>query len=126
MPRRHVFGAPFFTIRVRAVAQGAEAPHASPRRRSETMSQQHYSESAIATRRPTRVRTLIIAAALATVAASLAAQTSPASAPQPTVSFTPGEGGKITGYILSRRGDDMLVRDETTRQIGLVTITPST
>jgi outer membrane protein OmpA-like peptidoglycan-associated protein len=46
--------------------------------------------------------------------------------PQPTRTFTTGQDGRITGYILSRRGDQILVKDETTKQIALVSLTPTT
>ena len=45
---------------------------------------------------------------------------------QATVTYTQGDRGKVTGYILMRKGDDMLVRDETTKQLSLVSITAAT
>ena len=61
-----------------------------------------------------------LAGLCATASAALPAQT-PASMSGRTVSYTDGQQGKITGFILTRRGDSLLVRDETTRQIALVT-----
>jgi len=46
--------------------------------------------------------------------------------PPPTVTYTPGERGRVTGLILRRDGDELLVKDETTSQLSMVTITPST
>jgi outer membrane protein OmpA-like peptidoglycan-associated protein len=56
----------------------------------------------------------------AAVSAALPAQT-PASMSGRTLSYADGQQAKITGFILTRRGDSLLVRDETTRQIALVT-----
>src|SRR5262249_27000330 len=46
--------------------------------------------------------------------------------PSPTVIFTDGRPGRVTGYILNRDGDDLLIRDETTNRISLVTLTSRT
>src|SRR5690242_18209419 len=62
--------------------------------------------------------TLAVLCALATPA--LSAQT-PASMSGRTVSYSDGQKAKITGFILTRRGDSLLIRDETTRQVALVT-----
>src|SRR6478735_8432708 len=45
---------------------------------------------------------------------------------QATITYTQGDRGKVTGYILMRKGDDMLVRDETTKALSLVSITAAT
>jgi outer membrane protein OmpA-like peptidoglycan-associated protein len=71
-----------------------------------------------------QLATMLVALGLATRAS--AQQQSPPQPPQPTMSFTSGSGGKITGYILSRKGDQLLVKDETTKQIAVVTLTPTT
>lgn len=48
------------------------------------------------------------------------------SRPQPNLSFMQGSEAKITGYIISRNGDSLLVRDETTEAISLVTVNDET
>jgi outer membrane protein OmpA-like peptidoglycan-associated protein len=71
---------------------------------------------------------LLAAAAAVTLAMPLAAQDQP-QPPQPnvpTVSYVSGQGGKVSGWIISRRGNDLLVRDETTGQLSIVTITQDT
>jgi len=67
----------------------------------------------------TRPLTLVMLTALAVLAfASLApAQTV---TPRATVHYAPGGGGKVFGTIVSRKGDDILIRDESN---GLATIT---
>jgi OmpA-OmpF porin, OOP family len=70
-----------------------------------------------------QLATMLVALGLAS---RLSAQQQNAPMPQPTRTFTSGEGGKITGYIMARRGDQLLVKDETTKQIALVTLTPTT
>ena len=46
--------------------------------------------------------------------------------PSPTVTFASGRHGRVTGYILNRDGDDLLLRDETTSAVSLVTVTSRT
>jgi outer membrane protein OmpA-like peptidoglycan-associated protein len=46
--------------------------------------------------------------------------------PSPDVKYVEGHGGKVTGLILNREGDDLLVRDETTSRLSVVSITPKT
>lgn len=46
--------------------------------------------------------------------------------PSPTVSYTTGERGAVTGPIISRDGDNFLVRDETTGKVSAVHITDET
>ena len=70
-----------------------------------------------------QLATMLVALGLASRAS---AQQQHAPMPQPTRTFTTGEGGKITGYIMARRGDQILVKDETTKQIALVTLTSTT
>jgi len=70
-----------------------------------------------------QLATMLVALGLASRAS---AQPQNAPMPQPTRTFTSGEGGKITGYIMARRGDQILVKDETTKQIALVTLTSTT
>jgi OmpA-OmpF porin, OOP family len=70
-----------------------------------------------------QLATMLVALGLAT---RVSAQQQNAPMPQPTRTFTTGQGGKITGYILARRGDQILVKDETTKQIALVTLTSTT
>ncbi len=48
------------------------------------------------------------------------------SRPQPTLSYTQGSDVRIVGYILSRNGDSVLVRDETTDAISLVMLQDNT
>src|SRR5689334_5218688 len=45
---------------------------------------------------------------------------------QPTLSHPQGEAAKVSGWIISRRGNDLLVRDETTRQLSIVSVTQDT
>ena len=70
-----------------------------------------------------QLATMLVALGLASRAS--AQQQSPP-VPQPTVTFMTGQGGKITGYIMARRGDQLLVKDETSKQIALVTLTSTT
>jgi OmpA-OmpF porin, OOP family len=46
--------------------------------------------------------------------------------PPPRVLYAPGRPGKVTGFIVNRDGDDLLVRDETTSLLSMVTITSTT
>lgn len=50
----------------------------------------------------------------------------PPQPPQNTLLYAAGQEVKVSGWIVSRRGDDFLIRDETTHQLSWVTITPST
>lgn len=71
---------------------------------------------------------LLAAAAAVTLAMPLAAQDQPQQ-PQPnepTLSHPAGEKAKVSGWIISRRGNDLLVRDETTRQLSIVSLTQDT
>ena len=79
-------------------------------------------------RRPVRnaARLLALLCALAAAAPRLHAQNVIMSRPQPTLSYVHGTEVKITGYILSRSGDSVLVRDETTDAISLVMLNDDT
>ncbi len=46
--------------------------------------------------------------------------------PAPTLSYTQGSDVRIVGYVLSRNGDSVLVRDETTDAISLIMLTDNT
>jgi outer membrane protein OmpA-like peptidoglycan-associated protein len=46
--------------------------------------------------------------------------------PPPRVMYAPGRPGKVTGFIVNRDGDDLLVRDETTSLLSMVTLTSAT
>jgi len=46
--------------------------------------------------------------------------------PKPNVAWEPGQKGKIVGAILARNGDDMLVREQNSDRISVVTITGGT
>lgn len=46
--------------------------------------------------------------------------------PSPTVTYVANESGRVTGVIINRDGDELLVKDETTGQVSRVTITSST
>jgi OmpA-OmpF porin, OOP family len=46
--------------------------------------------------------------------------------PQPSLSYTQGSEVKISGYIISRNGDSLLVRDETTNAVSLVMLNDDT
>ena len=78
-------------------------------------------------RRPARnaARLLLLLCALAAVP-RLHAQNVSTSRPQPTLSYVQGAEAKITGFIVSRNGDSLLVRDETTDAISLVTVNDDT
>lgn len=69
-----------------------------------------------------------VVAALASGTPGLAQQQTPPTPPVPpnTLLYAAGQGAKVSGWIVSRRGDDFLIRDETTHQLSWVTITPST
>jgi len=78
-------------------------------------------------------RAALLAAVVAMLASGtpgLAQQQAPPSpmppVPQNTMLYSAGQGAKLSGWIVSRRGDDFLIRDETTHQLSWVTITPST
>ena len=76
---------------------------------------------------------LVAAAAAVTVATMpLSAQDTTAAPPtaqtvqmQP-ISHPQGEKAKVSGWIISRRGDNLLVRDETTGQLSVVAVTQDT
>lgn len=68
---------------------------------------------------------LLAAAAAVTLAMPLAAQDQP-QPQEPTLSHPAGEKAKVSGWIISRRGNDLLVRDETTRQLSIVSVTQDT
>lgn len=59
------------------------------------------------------------------IAANAAAQ-SPVPMPAPTVRYPQGEDGRVVGPIVMKRGNDVLVRDETTNGTSLVTLQPTT
>jgi len=76
---------------------------------------------------------LVAAAAAVTVATMpLSAQDTTAAPPtSQTVQMQPishpqGEKAKVSGWIISRRGDNILVRDETTGQLSVVAVTQDT
>src|SRR6478672_244238 len=46
--------------------------------------------------------------------------------PAPNLTYVDGVHGRVTGLIIDRDGDDLLVRDETTSRLSVVTITPRT
>jgi outer membrane protein OmpA-like peptidoglycan-associated protein len=46
--------------------------------------------------------------------------------PAPSVTYMPGARGHVSGPIMSRRGNDLLVRDEPTHDLNLVTLAPTT
>jgi OOP family OmpA-OmpF porin len=46
--------------------------------------------------------------------------------PQTKATYTQGEKGKVYGAIISRRGDDMIVRRENSNELSLVTLTADT
>lgn len=78
-------------------------------------------------RRPARnaARLLALLCALA-AAPRVHAQNVSSTRPQPSLSYVQGSEAKITGFIISRNGDSLLVRDETTDAISLVTVTDET
>jgi len=78
-------------------------------------------------RRPARnaARLLALLCALA-AAPRLHAQNVSSTRPQPNLSYVQGSEAKITGFIISRNGDSLLVRDETSDAISLVTVTDET
>jgi len=76
-----------------------------------------------AVRRVKIARTLAVFAALA-LAAPMSAQ-DPAT-PAPTITYQTGQGAKISGPIIARRGNDLFVRDETTKEIAVVTLKSDT
>src|SRR5690348_16581258 len=78
-------------------------------------------------RRPARnaARLLALLCALA-AAPRVHAQNVSTSRPQPTLSYVQGSEAKITGFIINRNGDSLLVRDETTDAISLVTVNDDT
>jgi outer membrane protein OmpA-like peptidoglycan-associated protein len=80
-------------------------------------------------RRPARnaARLLALLCALAAAAPRVHAQDPVAlTRPQPTLSYVQGAEVKITGFIVSRNGDSLLVRDETTDAISLITVNDDT
>lgn len=79
-------------------------------------------------RRPVRnaARLLALLCALAAAAPRVHAQNVASTRPQPNLSYVQGSEAKITGFIISRNGDSLLVRDETTDAISLVTVTDET
>lgn len=71
---------------------------------------------------------LLAAAAAVTLAMPLAAQDQPQPEQpnEPRLSHPQGEKAKVSGWIISRRGNDILVRDETTNQLSIVSVTQDT
>jgi outer membrane protein OmpA-like peptidoglycan-associated protein len=69
------------------------------------------------------LRALAIASALA-LASRAAAQTPPPM--PPTFAYAAGSDAKVSGLIISRRGDNLLVRDETTGQLSMVSVSSAT
>ncbi|MGH7619647.1 MAG: OmpA family protein, partial [Gemmatimonadaceae bacterium] len=72
------------------------------------------------------VRARVTGALVILLAAPVASMAQVVRLPPPTVTYTPGERGKVTGLIVSRDGNDLLVRDETTNKVSTVTITEET
>jgi len=72
-----------------------------------------------------RVIAMILALALASRASG---QSAPQSAPPspPTLEYAAGHDAKVSGFIISRRGDNLLVRDETTGQLSMVSVSSAT
>src|SRR5262252_5030491 len=79
-------------------------------------------------RRPARnaARLLALLCALAAAPRVHAQDPVALTRPQPTLSWVQGSDVKITGFIISRNGDSLLVRDETTDAISLVTLNDDT
>lgn len=50
----------------------------------------------------------------------------PVPMPAPTVKYPAGENGRVTGPIVMKRGTDLLIRDETTKETSVVTLQPAT
>jgi outer membrane protein OmpA-like peptidoglycan-associated protein len=72
-------------------------------------------------------RTASFAITLAAMAVlAFAAEISAQPATMSPVRYSSGQDGKVTGVITSRDGDQMVVRDETTRALSTVTITRET
>jgi outer membrane protein OmpA-like peptidoglycan-associated protein len=70
---------------------------------------------------------VLVAMAMLALATQAPAQASTvAAAPAPTVNYAPGGAGKVTGIIISRQGDDILIRDGVTRAISTITLVPET
>ena len=77
--------------------------------------------------RPARTTAGLLALLCALAAVPrLSAQNVSSSRPQPKLSYVQGADVKITGYIISRSGDSVLVRDETTDAISLVMLNDDT
>jgi outer membrane protein OmpA-like peptidoglycan-associated protein len=77
--------------------------------------------------RPARTAAGLLALLCALAAVPrLQAQNVSSSRPQPTLSYVQGTDVRIVGYILSRNGDSVLVRDETTDAISLVMLNDDT
>jgi outer membrane protein OmpA-like peptidoglycan-associated protein len=85
--------------------------------------------------RPTLAALALAATALFAVAAPALGQDPSAPLPQPertpiparpSVRWAPGQAGKIKGAILTRQGDEMLVRQQNSNDISAVTITEDT
>jgi OmpA-OmpF porin, OOP family len=77
--------------------------------------------------RPARTAAGLLALLCALAAVPrLSAQNVSSSRPQPTLSYVQGTEVRITGYIISRSGDSVLVRDETTDAISLVMLNDET
>src|SRR5258705_2749431 len=80
------------------------------------------SRPVIAARLVTEVLAIFAVAAVATRA--LAQQT--AAWPKTNVMYPAGQDARLTGPIVARNGNDMIVQDETTKQLSLVTLKPDT
>jgi OOP family OmpA-OmpF porin len=77
--------------------------------------------------RPARTTAGLLALLCALAAVPrLQAQNVSSSRPQPNLSYVQGSEVRIVGYILSRNGDSVLVRDETTDAISLVMLNDDT
>jgi OmpA-OmpF porin, OOP family len=77
--------------------------------------------------RPARTTAGLLALLCALAAVPrLQAQNVSSSRPQPNLSYVQGSDVRIVGYILSRNGDSVLVRDETTDAISLVMLNDDT
>jgi outer membrane protein OmpA-like peptidoglycan-associated protein len=60
------------------------------------------------------------------VALSANALAQPPAWPKPELRYAVGQEASFTGQIVSRQGDDLLLREETTRRLSIVTLMPDT
>lgn len=67
-----------------------------------------------------------VAAFAALIASPMAGGAQAVALPTPNVTYTTGQRGRVTGLIINRDGNNLLVRDETTGRISAVTINDET